>query len=411
MGAGEALVIRSALISGGGIAGPVLACLLARAGVAVTVVEIADGVRPGGQAVDIRGAGRTVLQRMGLLERARELRLRQRGIADVDTHGRHLSEMSVEVFGGDGIISETELLRGELADLLVDASRDAGVEYLFGTRITELDNRHDGVEVTLSDGSVRTVDVVVGADGPHSATRRLAFGPEREFVRPLGGYMAWFSAPEGPSLGGWYEMYNEPGGLVATLRPGRTTGTAKASLAFTSEPIEYDRHDVEQQREIVAARFAGAGWRTADLVAAARTAADFYLDALVQVHVPQWAQGRVALIGDAACCPSPLTGLGTSLALVGAYVLAGELTTTRDLEMAFARYEQLVRPYVAVAQKLPPGGLGTYAPDSALRIRLRVLTTRLMVSRPLRPLARKAFFSKADAIDLPSYPTLESSRP
>lgn len=403
-------MIRSVLISGGGIAGPVLAHLLARSGVTVTVVEIADGVRPGGQAVDIRGAGRTVLDRIGLLERARALGLHQRGIADVDARGRHLSEMSVEVFGGDGIISETEILRGELADLLVDTSREAGVEYLFGTRISELDDRPDGVRVTLSDGSVREVDVVVGADGPHSLTRRLVFGAEAEFVRPIGGYMAWFTAPEGASLDGWYVMYNEPGGLVASLRPGRVPGTAKASFAFASEPLAYDRHDLDQQRELVARRFAGAGWRCAELVEAAWTADDFYLDALVQVHMPRWTSGRVALIGDAACCPSPLTGLGTSLALVGAYVLAGELTTTRDLEHAFARYEDLVRPYVTQAQKLPPGGMRSYAPATALAIKTRVLSTRLMVSRPFRPLAKKAFFSKADAIELPNYPTLIGDR-
>jgi 2-polyprenyl-6-methoxyphenol hydroxylase-like FAD-dependent oxidoreductase len=161
----------------------------------------------------------------------------------------------------------------------------------------------------------------------------------------------------------------------------------------------------------VATRFAGAGWRSAALVEAARIAPDFYLDALVQVHMRQWTSGRVALIGDAACCPSPLTGLGTSLALVGAYVLAGELITTRDLDSAFGRYEELVRPYVTLAQKLPPGGTRTYAPMSALAIRTRVLSTRLMVSRPFRPLAKKAFFSKADAIELPSYSILDAVFP
>lgn len=398
-------MVSTVLVSGAGIAGPVVAYLLAERGVSVTVVEIADGVRPGGQAVDIRGAGRTVLEHMGLLDRARELGLHQNGIADVDTSGRRLTEMSVETFGGEGIISEIEILRDDMSDLVVTASRSQGVEYLFSTRITELDDHGDGVRVTLSDGSTRDVDLVVGADGPHSATRRMVFGPEEQFVRPLGGYMAWFAAPEGASLDGWYQMYNEPGGLVASLRPGRTSGTAKASLAFTSEPLDYDRHDIQQQRDLVADRFRGAGWRTAELVDAARTAPDFYLDALAQVHLPQWTRGRVALIGDAACCPSPLTGLGTSLALVGAYVLAGELTRDQDHAAAFARYEELVRPYVKVGQQLPPGGIRTYAPRSRLAIRLRVLSTRLMVSRLLRPLAKRLLFSKADAIELPGYRT------
>lgn len=394
---------HSVLISGAGIAGPVLASLLARRGVAVTVVETADGVRPGGQAVDLRGAGRTVLDRMGLLEAARAMALDQQGIADVDADGRHLTEMRVTDFGGEGIISEIEILRGDLAELLVADSVGRGVEYLFGTRITALSDLGDRVRVDLSDGSVREVGLVVGADGPHSGTRRLVFGPEEEFVDPLGGYMAWFTCPEGESLDGWYAMYNHPGGLAASLRPGRLPGTAKASLAFTSPPLDYDRHDIAQQRALLATRFRNAGWRTAELVDAARTAEDFYLDALVQVHLPRWSRGRITLIGDAAYCPSPLTGLGTSLALVGAHVLAGELTSRDDHAAALLRYEELVRPYVRTAQTLPPGGIRGYAPSSRFAIWLRVATTRLMVSRLFSGIAKKLFFSKAEAIALPDY--------
>lgn len=397
-------MIHSVLISGAGIAGPVLASLLARRGVQVTVVETADGVRTGGQAVDLRGAGRTVLARMGLLERAVAVSLKQQGIADVDTTGRHLSEITVNDFGGEGIISEIEILRGDLAELIVADSKDHGADYRFGTRILRLDNSGDGVQVELSDGSLQRVDLVVGADGPHSATRALAFGAESEFVRPLGGYMAWFSAPEGESLHGWYAMYNEPG-LVASLRPGRQAGTGKASLSFLSAPIDYDRHNLDEQRALLRKRFASAGWRTADLLDAADAADDFSLDALVQVHLSRWSRGRVVLLGDAAYCPSPLTGLGTSLALVGAHVLAGELTSRPELGAALTRYEELVRPYVATAQQLPPGGIRGFAPASRTAIWLRIMSTRLMVSKPFRGLARRLFFSKSDAVTLPDYPS------
>lgn len=398
-------MVDSVLISGAGIAGPVLASLFARRGVVVTVVEIAGRVPRGGQAVDLRGAGRTVLERMGLLAQARTLSLDQQGIADVDATGRHLSEMRVADFGGEGIISEIEILRGDLADLVVDDAERQGVEFRFGTRVTAMVDQGRRVRADLSDGSTMTVDLVVGADGPHSATRALAFGPEAEFVRPLGGYMAWFTAPEGESLDGWYAMYNHPGGLVASLRPGREPGTAKASLSFASPPLGFDRHDLDEQRDVVARRFAGAGWRTADLVRAARVADDFYLDALVQVHMPAWSCGRVVLVGDAAYCPSPLTGLGTSLALVGAYVLAGELTSRSDLTVALRGYEDLVRSYVGTGQKLPPGGVRSYAPMSRAAIQLRILSTRLMISRPLRGLAKRALFSKAGSIALPDYET------
>ena len=394
---------KRVLVSGGGLAGPAIATLLARDGVDVTVIEIADGVRPGGQAVDIRGAGRSVLSRMGLLDRAREMMLRQHGIADVDSRGRRRTEMTVEDFGGEGMVSEIEILRGDLAQLLVDASVEAGASYVFGTRISSLVDGPDGVDVTLIDGTELTVDLVIGADGPHSATRRLAFGPEEDFVHPAGGYMAWFTAPESATLHGWYQMFNAPGGLVASLRPGREPGVAKASLSFASGPLAYDRHDIEAQRRLLNDRFAGVGWRVPDLLRAAGGADDFYLDALVQVHMNSWARGRIALVGDAAYCPSPLTGLGTSLALVGAYVLAGELAARPDCGLAFAGYERIMRPYVDASQKLPPGGIRAYAPQSQRAIWARWMSTRLMASRPLRGLTRRLFFSKAGAIDLPEY--------
>jgi 2-polyprenyl-6-methoxyphenol hydroxylase-like FAD-dependent oxidoreductase len=140
-----------------------------------------------------------------------------------------------------------------------------------------------------------------------------------------------------------------------------------------------------------------------DLLRAAGSADDFYLDALVQVHMGNWTLGRIALVGDAAYCPSPLTGLGTSLALVGAYVLAGELAAHPDHQSAFAGYERIVRPYVDTGQKLPPGGVRAYAPQSQPAIWARWMSTRLMASPLLRGLTRRLFFSKADAIDLPEY--------
>jgi len=394
---------RTALVSGAGIAGPTLAYWLRRQGFAVTVVESAPGPRPGGQTVDLRGAGRTIIERMGLMPAVRAACMAQEGLAHVDAEGRHLAEMRVDDLGGDGIVSEFEILRGDLAQVLLDATSDC--EYLFGTRVTAV----DGSTVTLSDGGVREFDVIVGADGPHSGIRRLVFGPEEEFVRPIGGYMAWFTAPDPVGLAGWYEMYNEPG-RVASARPDSVPGRAKAGLAFLSEPLEYDRRDVAAQKTLVASRMAGMGWRTSDLVEAMHTADDFYLDLVAQVRMERWTTGRVALVGDAGYCPSPLTGLGTSLALVGAYVLAGELGRHASVAEAFAAYEERMRPYVTQAQQLPPGGIKGYAPPTARAIRRGILTMKLMVSRPLRGLTRRLFFSKAEAIDLPDYPVLSGSR-
>jgi 2-polyprenyl-6-methoxyphenol hydroxylase-like FAD-dependent oxidoreductase len=395
--------VRTVLISGAGIAGPTLAYWLGRYGFTPTVVEVAPGLRPGGQTVDLRGAGRTIIERMGLMSQARERCLPQEGIAYVDATGKHLAEMTVADFDGDGIVSELEILRGDLCELVYEPTAD-DVEYLFGRHLVALRQDADGVNVEFDDGSTRTFDLVVGADGPHSGVRRLAFGPEEQFVKSLGGYTAWFTAPDEVGLHGWYEMYNEPGGLVVSLRPDTVPGLAKAGLSFTSPPLWYDRRDVAAQRQLLADRFAGVGWQAPALLKAAGTADDFYFDAIAQVQLDRWSEGRVALVGDAGYCPSPLTGMGTSLGLVGAYVLAGELALAGgDYVRAFAGYETTLRPYVTNAQQLPPGGIRGYAPASRFAIRSRTFSTRLMVSRPLRGLVKKLFFSRAEAIDLPDY--------
>jgi 2-polyprenyl-6-methoxyphenol hydroxylase-like FAD-dependent oxidoreductase len=396
---------RTVLISGAGIAGPALAFWLSRGGHDVTVVERAPAPRPGGQAVDLRGAGRTVVDRMGLLGRAREVTLDQRGILNVGANGRVMSRMPVEAFGGEGIVSEIEILRGDLARVFLDASLPA-TTYVFDDTVTALEQDAGGVGVTFEKAAPRRFDLVVGADGLHSAVRGLAVAAEPACVQPLGCWTAWFTTPADPGLDGWYHMYNAPGGFVASLRPGRIGTEAKASLSFRSspaDPADLGRGGVEAQKALVAQRFRGIGWKVPWLLDAMRDAGDFSFDAVAQVHLDRWSNGRVVLLGDAGYCPTPLTGLGTSLALVGAYVLAGELALAGgDHRVAFRRYEEILRPYVKEAQQLPPGGVGGYAPRSATSIRLRALSMRMMTRWPMRPLIA-AQFAKADEIDLPDY--------
>ncbi|MER5867531.1 FAD-dependent monooxygenase [Kitasatospora sp. NPDC002040] len=390
------------LISGGGIAGPALAHWLHAAGFTATVVERAPGPRPGGQTVDLRGAGRTVITRMGLMDRARELSLDQKGIATVDAAGRITSRLPADAFGGEGIVSEIEILRGDLADLLHESTAPY-TEYLFDDTVTALVQDGDGVTVDFERAGTRRFAAVIGADGLHSVVRGLAFGPASSWVRPLGIELAWFTAETDLDLDGWYLMHNAPGGLVVSARPGRLPGEVKAGLAFRSPPLTFDRRDLAAQQDAVARRFAGVGWQTPRLLDAMHRSTDFHLDSLGQVHLDAWCRGRVALLGDAGYSPSPLTGLGTSLALVGAYVLAGELAAAPgNPAAAFRSYDRVMRPYVAKAQQLPPGGTGGYAPNSALTIRLRALSMRSMNRWPMRQILA-AQFAKAGDIDLPEY--------
>jgi 2-polyprenyl-6-methoxyphenol hydroxylase-like FAD-dependent oxidoreductase len=392
---------RTVLVSGASIAGPALAYWLHRRGFTPTVVEVAPAPRPGGQAVDLRGVAREVVECMGIMPQVCRDSVDERGIALVNKAGRRIASLPAELFGGEGIVAEIEIMRGDLTRILFEATRDH-TEYVLGDRIAELTQGDDGVKVIFASGAARTFDLVIGADGVHSGVRALAFGPETEYVRHLGAYTAYFTVPDPGDLDNWFLMYNAPGGRVAGIRPERG-GTAKASLSFTSRPLRYDRGDIRRQQEILASAFAGVRWRVPALLDAMRDTPDFYFDTICQVHVERWWRGRVALAGDAGYCGSPLTGLGTSMSLVGAYVLAGELASTPDdHRAAFTRYQEEMRAYVAACQKLPPGGVKGFAPRYQPIISLRALSMKMMTAWPMRNLLTRQF-QKADGIMLKEY--------
>ena len=385
------------------MAGLALSAALHRVGIATTVVERHPGPRPGGQAVDVRGPARTVVEHLGLGPAVAAVRLQQRGYAVVDARGRVLAALPVEAFGGNGIVSETELLRGDLVDVLRSAV-PATTEFLFDDTVTAIDAGPAGVDVRLARGGSRRVDLVVGADGVHSAVRRLAFGPEEGFAHPIGVGIAWFTARGDHGLDGWFRAHPSPGGLLASARPGRLPGEVRAALAFRAPDWPAARQGRDAVLADLARRFAGVGWLAADLLAAAGVADDLATEEMTQVRVPRWSRGRVALLGDAAWCSTPLTGMGTSMALVGAHVLAHRLATTPPRQwgdVALPGYQDDLGAWVARRRRLPPGGRDGYVPCSAFRIRAGALSLRAMTRWPLEPLAAR-MFSDADDLALPA---------
>jgi 2-polyprenyl-6-methoxyphenol hydroxylase-like FAD-dependent oxidoreductase len=376
---------RTVLISGASVAGPTLAHWLTRYGCTVTVVERAPSVRPGGQAVDFKGAThRTVLERMGILDDVLKYQTGGTDQTIIDADGRPKAVIPGEFTGG-----EIEIRRGDLAEILYEHT---DCEYLFGDTITSLTETAGGVDVTFAHAGPRRFDLVVGADGIHSNVRRLAFGPESDYVEFLGHYYALAELGE-EVADGEAVMYNEPGRMAAVGGP-----KASAFFVFASPELDYDRTDVGKQRQLVADAYRGAGWRVPELMARLPAAREFYLDSLSRVTIDHYSRGRVVLLGDAAY-GNTLGGFGTGLAIVGAYVLAGELLAADgDHRVAFARYEEQFRGYAKVAQR---GSAGPFlAPPSPLRIKLRDWTFR---SRFLLGLMLKATDKFATDIELKDY--------
>jgi 2-polyprenyl-6-methoxyphenol hydroxylase-like FAD-dependent oxidoreductase len=352
------------LVSGASVAGTTAAYWLGRHGFPVTVVERHPGPQPGGQAIDVRGPGLTVLERMGLLELAEARKTAIRGASFVDRDGNELSRDTESTPTG-GLIDnpDIEILRDDLVDMLYGASQPQ-TEYLFGDSITGIDDRGDAVAVTFERAPARKFDLVVGADGLHSNVRRLVFGPESKFAKPLGMYAAIFTVPNFLDLDYW-QIFHTGEHSMAGVYSARNNTESRAMLGFSDPGLRLDYRDTAAQFAEIERRVIGDGWVRPQLLEYMRTAPDFYFDEMAQIIMNRWSQGRVALVGDAAYCASPMSGQGTSPGLLGAYILAGELADASrngrtDDDRAFANYFAAFHDHVLGNQWLAsdniPGG-------------------------------------------------------
>jgi 2-polyprenyl-6-methoxyphenol hydroxylase-like FAD-dependent oxidoreductase len=349
------------LVSGAGVAGLSLGRVLGVRGHQVTIIERADRLRGNGSPIDVRGDAIEVAAKMGILPAIRDARIRMtEQVHFVDENGTAVGRLPADI--GDSP-DDIEIAREDLSRILADALPE-----LVDLRLSESVNsiaEHDRVDVGFASGGSESFDLVLGADGMHSAVRRLVFGPEQNWIRHLGLYTAITDMPGEADADAERinPMFSYPGHLAGIAR---FKDRAIGLLMFASVPLDYDYRDVEAQKRILLDQFAECRlWRVPAILDAVRADPDLYFDSVSQIHLPTWHRGRVALVGDAAHCASPLSGRGTSLALTGAQFLAEELERSDgDHVTAFPRYEVRQRPYVDFAQGTVGGGGALLVPPT-----------------------------------------------
>ncbi|MGW0251914.1 FAD-dependent monooxygenase [Nocardia goodfellowii] len=369
------------LISGASIAGPALAFWLHRYGFEVTVVEKSAGVRGGGYPIDVRGTAVEVAHRMGILPQLQRAHIDTRRVTFLDADGSLAAVVHPQAVAGGVDGHDLEVPRGTLTNVLYTAVRD-DVEFVFDDSVESLTEHEHRVDVTFRSGTQRSFDLVVGADGLHSHTRTLAFGPEQNYFRYLGYCFSICTMPNTFGLSHEALIWNTPGRAAALYAVG-DSNDVHALLTFAhSEPAQEALRDNKTRRALISTLFADDGWKVPAIVDAMCGSPDPFFDTVGQIHLPQWSTGRVALVGDAAYAPSFLTGQGSSLALVGAYMLAESLAAHDDHTTAFTDYERAIRPFIELNQSQIATGAAALFPTTADALQVRNQRLRNLTTSP-----------------------------
>ncbi|CAO1623645.1 unnamed protein product [Parajaminaea phylloscopi] len=412
---GTTLPIMRVLISGAGVAGPALAWHLAKLRASVTVLERSPEALPHGQNVDIRDSALDVLRGMGVLEKVRGAFTNEVGAQFLAPDGRPVASFPLMKGYATSPTAEFEVMRGDIAAILYDASKEfENVNFRFQTTVQDvLSNDDKSVRVRLSNGEEHEYDLVVAADGQWSPLRRKVFRADSVKVVDKNLFFAYWTVPRGEQDDNWWKLYTGLKRRVMMLRPD-PHGTVRALVGKMPEPgaerEEWDRaykQGREVQQDLVRRQFKDIGWEAERLLGAMKDAPDWYFHGIQQIKMDKWSNSRVVCLGDAACAPTALTGRGTSLALLGAYRLAGELSKLQPGQhprAAFEAYEEGFKPHVESVQDLPSFIPGLMYPRGRLHrwcLQTFVATFSKLVRIPF--ILRRLRVDESKAETLPQY--------
>lgn len=400
---------RSVLISGIGIAGSTLAFWLGEHGYNPTLIERAPGLRTGGYVIDFWGRGFDIAERMGLLPDLKSEGYDIKELRLVDSRGNRVGGFGVDVFRQLTEGRYVSLPRGDLAKLIYRKIDDR-FETIFGDSVASIKQTEAGVEIAFEHARPRTFDLVVGADGLHSVVRKLVVGEQDRFEKYLGYTVAAFEA------GGYrprdelvYVSHSVPGKQAARFAM-RGDRTLFLLIFAADQAARLDPHDTQAQKAVLHGEFDRVGWECPQILAALDACDELYFDRVSQIRMGTWTRGRVALVGDAAFCPSLLAGQGSALAMAAAYVLAGEIgKNERQPQHGLQRYDQLLHLFMAAKQKSAAQFAGSFAPKTELGLFLRNQMTKAFVI----PFVARLTLGRAllDRVHLPDYPVQRERRP